>query len=75
MKEIGSYSPFSITDMLSLFEDYYPIENEVILDKVFNGDKKFFDTTIGELRDLGFITNGMSYNYHWLTDLGKKQLD
>ena len=75
MKKISEYSPFSHVDMLCLFEDHYPIENEVLLKEIFKNNKTFFEITIDELKDLGFIENGMSYHYHWLTEKGKKYLD
>lgn len=75
MKKIKEYSPFSIIDMLQLLSDHYPIENNVILKDVCNDNKQLFHITMNELVDLGFIENGTSVNYHWLTDKGRKYLE
>lgn len=75
MKPVKEYSPFSTEDMLRLFKDHYPIEDNVILKEVFKNNKNFFDVTFAELEDLGFIENGTSIYYHWLTEKGRDYIE
>ena len=61
--------------LLRYMNDNYPIENEVIRQLIFFDDSSKYNDAMTELKDLGYIDNGTSVHYHWLTEDGKRLIN